>query len=97
MKIHIPTPAKKIIRLQIHRQGEPYEHLNLCECKFEQVLKHVIKVIESQNLSVFAQGYKTKVSIREVVGEKYGKTKSVSFKGLSAKETLEIIKSSIIP
>jgi hypothetical protein len=94
MKIYKPTPTF-IIRVQIIRQGEETQYINLCDTTQNKVVDHITKTIENQKLSVFAKGNSTKIDIRECLGGKNGKSKSISFKGLSPKETLDIITKSI--
>jgi hypothetical protein len=94
MKIYKPTPTF-IIRVQIIRQGEETQYINLCDTTQNKVVDHITKTIENQKLSVFAKGNSTKIDIRECLGGKNGKSKSISFKGLSTKETLDIITKSI--
>ena len=94
MKIYKPAPTF-IIRVQIIRQGEETQYINLCDTTQNKVVDHITKTIENQKLSVFAKGNSTKIDIRECLGGKNGKSISISFKGLSTKETLDIITQSI--
>ena len=47
-------------------------------------------LIDSQNLSIFQKGRVTAIDIREAVGSKNGKTKTLSFKGLTPKQVKEL-------
>jgi len=94
MKIYKPAPSF-IIRVQIIRQGEDTQYINLCDTTQKEVVEHITKVIEDQKLSVFAKGNRTRIDIRECLGGKNGKSKSISFKGLSTQKTLDIITKSI--
>lgn len=90
MKIYEHNPVL-IIRLQIARQGEQVEYLSLQETTAEEVETIVKELIIKQNLSPFAKGKRTAVNIRPFVGAKAGKQKSISFIGLSPKQTLDLI------
>ena len=90
MKIYAPEP-KDLIRLQICRQLEDTEYITLCECTIPEVIQHLSKLIEKQKIPVFVKGKKTSINIRNALGGKNGKSTSVSFYGLSPKETKELI------
>ena len=94
MKIYTPAPTF-IIRVQIIRQGENTKYINLCDTTQKEAVEHISKTIEKQNISIFAKGNRTRIDIRECLGSKNGKSKSISFKGLSTQQTLDIITKSI--
>lgn len=75
MKIYKPAPSF-IIRVQIIRQGEDTQYINLCDTTQKEVVEHITKVIEDQKLSVFAKGNRTRIDIRECLGVKMGNPKA---------------------
>lgn len=90
MRIYEHNP-QIIIRLQIVKQGDPVEYLSLQDTSMEEVETIVKELVIKQNLSPFAKGKRTAVNIRPFVGAKAGKQKSISFIGLSPKQTLNLI------
>jgi len=94
MKIYKPEPLY-IIRLQIIRQGDKTEYINLCETNMDAVKAYCIKLIEKQRISPFVKGKVTAINIRESTAGKNGKSISVSFKGISPKETRDLIVKSL--
>jgi hypothetical protein len=94
MRIYQQTP-QKIVRIQITRQGDESEYLNLIGCTQSEVIEFCKMVIASQNISIFEKGKRTSLNIREAIGSKNGKCKSISFTGLSPKETICLIVTAI--
>ena len=94
MKIFEQTPTY-VIRLQVTKTDEQSEYLTLCETTPAEVESMCINIIEKQNLSPFLQGLRTSINIREAWGSKNGRPISLSFKGISPKKTIELIKSHI--
>jgi len=90
MKIYNKTPDK-LIRLSIFKQGEQREYLTLCDTTLEEVKSYCKDLIQSQNLSIFSEGKKTAITIREAIGASNGKSINLSFRGLSSKETFYLI------
>lgn len=90
MKIYKHEPSV-LIRLQIAKQGEQAEYLTLTETTSKEVDEFIRKIIEAQKISPFAVGRVTSINIREAIGAKNGKAKSISFRGLTPKETLDLI------
>jgi len=90
MKIHEQIPVY-VIRIQISKVGDKRQYLTLSETTADEVEAMCKSIIESQKLSIFTQGHKTRIDIREGWGKKNGSSRSVSFKGLDTKITLNLI------
>lgn len=90
MKVYTRT-SDDIIRVQITRQGEQAEYINITDATAAEVEKLIKDVITSQGLSPFQTCRATSLVIRNAVGGKNGKSKSVSFKGLSPKQTIDLL------
>lgn len=90
MKILKKEPIS-YIHLSILKTGEKTEYVSIAEATSTEVQAMVKKVIQSQTLSVFEKGFRTKVNVREYVGSKAGKCVSLSFRGLSPAKTKELI------
>lgn len=90
MKIYCNTPTE-FVRLQIVRVGEDTQYLTLIETTIEDVEKELRLLITKQNLSPFAEGKKTSINIRRATGAINGKSKAISFRGISAKDTFNLI------
>jgi len=90
MKIYEQTP-NYLVRIQIIRIEEETQYLTLCETTPQEVEEMCKRVVESQNLSPFEKGNRTRIDIRESLGGKNGKSISISFKGLDTKKTLNLI------
>ena len=90
MKIYNYEPPY-LIRLQIIKQGEMTEYITLDDATMQGVQEFCTKLIEAQNLSPFQTGKVTAINIREATGGKNGLSRTISFKGLSAKETHDLI------
>jgi hypothetical protein len=90
MKIYQQTP-NVYIRLQIVKLGEETQYITLIETDRKEVEKMITDIITKQNLSPFQTGKMTQIMIREATGGKNGKSKSLSFRGLSTKQTLDLI------
>ena len=90
MKIYEYAPIS-FIRIKISKIGEDDKYLSLVETNREEVEKMVIDIVKAQNVDPFSHGYRTKVDIREAVGSKNGKSKSLSFHGLSVEDTYNLI------
>lgn len=91
MKLFVPQPATLITRIQITRQGEKAYYINLCETTKDEVATFVKKTISTLNLSIFETGRSTCIVIREYQPEPIRSSISISFKGLSPKETHDLI------
>lgn len=90
MKIYQHKPIH-LVRLTITKLNEETFYLNLCDTNQEEVIIKLKKIIDNEKLSVFQEGNRTRVDIRDCIGGKNGKCKSISFKGLTPKETNDLI------
>lgn len=91
MEIYDPKP-EKLVRLQICKKGEKTEYLTLCKTTKEDVKKFISDILKEEKTPiVLNDDKKTSVNIREAIGAKNLKSISISFRGLSAKETLNLI------
>jgi hypothetical protein len=90
MKIYQHTP-NKYIRLQIAKLGEETQYITLHETDREEVESMIKEIITKQNLSPFQTGNRTQIMVREATGGENGKCKSLSFRGLSTKQVLDLI------
>lgn len=79
------------VRLQIRKQGEPTEYLTLCETTIDEVYKAITALLESKPVSPLLNGRVTGIDIREEINSKNGKSKSLSFRGMSPLETKNLI------
>ena len=95
MKLYTPPPPEPVIRLLIKKQGEVSRYLTLHQCTSEEAYNHIKKLIEAQNLSVFPNGDKINIQIREAIGAKNGKATFLSFYGMSTKELEDLIVNSL--
>lgn len=90
MKLFEPVP-NKLIRVCISKYLEKSKYFSLIECNMEEAIKGLREIIEKQNISIFSEGKSTMITVREAVGGKNGKSKNISFKGLSVEETYNVI------
>jgi hypothetical protein len=90
MKIYAHTP-QILVRLQIAKQGEDTQYLTLVDTTAKEVEEFCKKVISSQKIDIFATGLRTSINIREATGGDNGKSKSISFRGLNPKQTLQLL------
>ena len=90
MKIYEKNPLH-LVRIQINKIGDTCQYLTFCETTPQEVEEMCKTVIEAQNISPFLMGQKTRIDIRESWGGKNGKSKSISFRGLDTKTTLNLI------
>lgn len=95
MKIYITPAPPFLIRINIKKQGEITEHVNLCETTQKECFEFVKKLIENQNLSPFQKGKVTNIEFREAEGSENLKSVSLSFKGMNPKEVKSLIIKSI--
>ncbi len=95
MKLYQSPPPPTLIRVNIKRQGNETQFITLCECTQEEALEFVKTAITKQNLSPFQSGNVTNVEIRVGEGSVNGKSVSVSFRGLSPRETQAILLSEL--
>jgi hypothetical protein len=90
MKIYNPEPLK-LIRVSISKANEKTQYINFKDTSHKEVIDNLIKLIDSFNLSVLNKGDRVRLDIRECLGGKNGKSKSISFIGLTVSELHEKI------
>ena len=90
MKLYEPKP-QRIIRVTISRKDETSEYLNFVETDHKTVIDELDKFICSFNFSAENKDDRTRLDIRECIGGTNGKSKSISFVGMSAKKIKENI------
>ena len=90
MKIYEPKPIH-LIRLTITKKDEETKCLNFIDVTQEDCIKKVTYVIDELKLSVFQEGNQTRMDFRDCIGGKNGKSKSVSFKGLTPQELHKLL------
>ena len=90
MKLYQPKP-QRIIRVTISRKDEPREYLNFVETDHKTVIDELDKFICSFNFSAENKDDRTRLDIRDCLGGKNMRSKSVSFVGMSAKKIKEEI------
>jgi hypothetical protein len=94
MKIKTLTPVKKV-NISFVRLGEPTEYLCLENTTLKEVERACRDAIVLQEVNPFFKGLSTRINIREAVKGVNGKSKSISFKGLSPAKTKDVIASFI--
>jgi hypothetical protein len=90
MKIYNPEPLK-LTRVSISKANEKTQYINFKDTSHKEVIDNLIKLIDSFNLSVLNKGDRVRLDIRECLGGKNGKSKSISFIGLTVSELHEKI------
>ena len=84
--------AEDIIRIRITQLGLPTEYFTVWECTMEEAHIHFQKVLANPKLPMQkSDKVVTSVQIRDSNDGKLGKAKTVSFKGLTPKQTKEIL------
>lgn len=91
MKIYIKPTALKLVRLTISKNRTDRKYITLQDTSAEEVHKELAGLIESQKLPTIQQGPYTRIEIREQMGGENGKYHCISFKGLSPKQTYDLI------
>lgn len=95
MKIYIPQPPVKLIRLQIRKKDQKSFYITLCKTDMNKVIEHCKNTIKAQNIDPFSEGSKTSIHVRKAIGSKNLESKSISFIGLSTEDTYNLIVDSI--
>lgn len=90
MKIYEQIPTY-LVRVQINKIGDERQYVTFCETTPDEVEEMCKRVIEEQKLSPFEGGHRTRIDIRECLGAKNGKSRSLSFRGLDTATTLKLI------
>jgi CO dehydrogenase/acetyl-CoA synthase epsilon subunit len=80
-----------VLRIMITQQGHKSEYMTVCDATQDECIEELKKIVEKQNLSIFAEGKKTTIQVREAIGAKNGKCKSFAFKGLTPNEVYSIL------
>lgn len=95
MEFYKPAPIN-IIRLTIRKVGFNNEYINLHKTNMSAVIRLIKRTIEQQNISPFTKGPVCAIDIRNCIGGKNGKSKSVSFKGLGPDKVKSLLVEAII-
>ncbi len=90
MKIFDPQPLH-LVRLTISKIKEETFYINLSETTQDEAIHSIKNIIDKQGLSVFQMGHRVRIDFRDCIGGKNGKSKALSFRGLSTKETYSLI------
>lgn len=90
MKLYKPKP-QPVLRISIHKQGEPTMYLSVCEVTQQAFYNWAIKKLEKIKISAFTSGVKVSVTVRESLGGKNGKSKSFNLRGLSTEQVYNIL------
>jgi hypothetical protein len=95
MKLYIPEEPPFLIRINIKKQGQKTEHINLCETSQKECYNFVKNLIEKQNLSIFQTGKLTNIEFREAKGSENLNSISLSFKGIDPVKVKTLILSTL--
>jgi hypothetical protein len=90
MKIYTPIPIH-LVRVTISKLNEETFYINLCETTQERAMEVIKGIIDDEKISVFQDGHRTRIDFRNCIGAKNGKSKAISFRGLSPKDTYNLI------
>jgi hypothetical protein len=90
MKVYNPEPIK-LIRVSISKAKEKSMYINFIDTSHKEVIDNLIKLVDSLNLSVLLKGDRVRLDIRECIGGKNGKSRSISFVGLTVVQVHEKI------
>jgi hypothetical protein len=90
MKLFKSEPLE-LIRVCVSKHFEQYKYFYLIECNLEEAIEGLKNIISNQNLSIFAEGKSTMITVRKAVDGKNGESKNISFKGLSVEDTYNVI------
>lgn len=95
MKLYQRKP-EEIIRIRITQLGLPTEYFTVWECTMEEAHTHFKAVLDNPKLPIKkSDRLVTSVQIRESNDGKPGKAKTISFKGLTPKQTRDVLIKSI--
>lgn len=85
-----------LIRIRITKKGELDQYLTLVDTNQQETFEYLCFIIENVKVPVTAfKGGMTNIQIREAIGGKNLKAISFSFKGLSTRDTYNLIVESI--
>jgi len=91
MRLYTPPSAPDLMRINIKRSGESTAHIPVIEATQWQLMSWIQKIIASQNLSIFANGHRLTIEVRESIGGINGKVMSVSLFGMSVRQAEKLI------
>lgn len=91
MKLFVRPKATPVIRVRIYQQKQATKYITICDTTADKCLRVFKSIVEAQKLSPFQTGKVTNIEVREGIGSKNGKSKSISFKGLTTDETYNLI------
>lgn len=89
MKIY--KKPELIIRLSISKIGEDTYYLNFVDTSIDECINKVKGAISSLDISPFERGNSIRIDFRESVNGLNGKSKSISFKGMSTFSVAEFL------
>ena len=84
-----------LVRCTISKIGDETFYINLCETTQDEAMEKLKEIIDGEKLSVFQDGNRTRIDVRDCIGGSNGKCKSISFKGLNPKQTYDLLTSKI--
>ena len=90
MTVYNPEPIP-LIRVSITKAKEKTMYINFKDTTHKEVIDNLIKLVDSFNLSVLLKGDRVRLDIRECLGGKNGKSRSISFVGLTVAQVHEKI------
>ena len=79
------------MRINITQAKSTTEHLAIEDTTAHELLKWLKALIEKQNLSIFAEGPRTTVQVRESIKGINGASYSFSFRGLTPLQVKKLI------
>lgn len=94
MKIYKHNP-KNLIRVKISRKGDDPHYLTLCETSQMEAYVYCYELVEQLTVPATYSGPVTSIQFREALGGQNLKAISFSFKGLSPRDTYNLIVESI--
>lgn len=98
MKLYVPAPPVKTVRLTFRKLGNKLEYLIIEYKPLDEVRDSLSAIINSKvSINPSYRGNKVAIDIREYEGKKAGKSISISFKAdLSPIELKEVVLNSIL-
>lgn len=91
MKLYKRPDPIILMHINIRKQLVQTEHLTIVEVGQQELLEWLRSLIEKEGLSIFLNGYKTTIEVREGEGKRNGKVISFSFRGLEPLQVKELI------
>lgn len=90
MKIFVHEP-KNLIRLMITRKNDLTEYLSIVDATQQEVITFLERLLSEQKVQPTSTKYMTQIVVREAVGGKNGKSKTVSLFGMSPTDVSKLI------